>query len=37
LTELPIFLGCWIIGLSIILLPNMIVQLFGKEIEEDEE
>lgn len=32
LSELPMFLACWGIGLFIILLPSRIVKLFGKEI-----
>jgi hypothetical protein len=34
LSELPMFLACWSIGLFIILLPSIIVKLFGKEIDE---
>jgi hypothetical protein len=34
LSELPIFLACWGVGLFIILLPSLIVRLFGREIEE---
>jgi hypothetical protein len=34
LSELPIFLACWGVGLFIILLPSLIVRLFGREVEE---
>jgi hypothetical protein len=34
LSELPIFLACWGVGLFIILLPSLIVRLFGREIKE---
>lgn len=34
LSELPMFLACWGVGLFIILLPSCIVKLFGKEIKE---
>lgn len=33
--ELPLFLGVWSIGLSILLMPSLIVYLFGKEVDED--
>jgi hypothetical protein len=33
LSELPMFLAYWGVGLFIILLPSCIVKLFGKEIE----
>ena len=34
LSELPMFLACWGVGLFIILLPSCIVKSFGKEIKE---
>ena len=34
LSEIPMFLACWGVGLFIILLPSIIVKLFGKEIDE---
>lgn len=34
LSELPMFLACWGVGLFIILLPSCIVKLFGEEIKE---
>lgn len=34
LSELPMFLACWGVELFIILLPSVIVKLFGKEIDE---
>ncbi len=37
LTELPMFLLTWATGLFIIFLPSLIVKLFGKEINNEEE
>ena len=34
--ELPLFLLCWSVGLSIILLPSFIVKLFRKEVKDDD-
>lgn len=33
--ELPLFLGVWFVGLSMLLMPSIIVSLFGKEVDED--
>ena len=33
--EFPMFIACWSVGLLMILLPSLIVKLFGKEIDEE--
>ena len=33
--EIPLLIGTWCVGLFILLLPTLIVKIFGREIEEE--